>query len=40
MNGKREGFLFPSYLEYLKPVDVEHAHNLVASLSLCLRGRR
>lgn len=33
-------FLFPSYLEYLKPVDVEHAHDLVAGLSLSLQGER
>lgn len=29
-----------SYLEYLKPIDVEHTHDLMASFSLCLQGRR
>lgn len=27
-----------SYLKYLKPIDVEHAHDFVASFRLCLRG--
>lgn len=27
-----------SYLKYLKPIDVEHAHDFVASFSLSLRG--
>lgn len=27
-----------SYLKYLKPIDVEHAHDFVASFSLCLCG--
>lgn len=27
-----------SYLKYLKAIDVQHAHNLVASFCLCLPG--
>lgn len=27
-----------SYLKYLKPIDVEHAHDFVASFRLSLRG--
>lgn len=27
-----------SYLKYLEAIDVEHAHDLVASFSLCLQG--
>lgn len=34
------GFITSSYLKYLKPVDVEHAHDFVASFSLRLRGTR
>lgn len=29
-----------SYLKYLKPIDVEHAHDFVASFSLRLRGKQ
>lgn len=29
-----------SYLEYLKAVNVQHAHDLVAGFSLCLQGKK
>lgn len=42
VKGGRFSFCFRvcrfSYLKYLEAVDVEHAHDLVASFSLCLQG--
>lgn len=35
--GKKQKRFRLSYLEYLKAVDVQHAHDLVAGFSLCLQ---